>query len=83
MVAQLVAYLSRQFAVTVLAGRPSYNPTERHPFYLWRRERWGAVVVERVGSTALPRHRMRWRLSNYLTYLAFALPRALALPASG
>ncbi len=81
MVAQLVAHLSHQFAVTVLAGRPSYNPTERHPFYLWRRERWGAVVVERVGSTALPRHRMRWRLSNYLTYLAFALPRSLALPA--
>jgi glycosyltransferase involved in cell wall biosynthesis len=81
MVAQLVAYLSRHFAVTVLAGRPSYNPTERHPFYLWRRERRGSVVVERVGSTALPRHRMCWRLSNYLTYLAFAFPRALTLPA--
>lgn len=81
MVALVTEYLSRYFHVTVLAGRPSYSPTERHPFYLWRREKFGGVTVERVGSTALPRHRMRWRLSNYLSYLALALPRALTIPA--
>ncbi|MEM2368284.1 MAG: glycosyltransferase family 4 protein [Candidatus Bathyarchaeia archaeon] len=80
MVAALVEFLSRHFKVTVLAGRPSYNPTERHPFYLWRREKHHVVMVERVGSTTLPRHRMRWRLSNYLSYLALALPRALTIP---
>jgi len=80
-IARLVTYLSRHFTVTVLAGRPSYNPTERHPFYLSRREWFGTVRVERVGSTVLPRYRMRWRLSNYLSYLALALPKALTLPA--
>jgi colanic acid biosynthesis glycosyl transferase WcaI len=35
--------------------------------------------VECVGSTAYPRHEMRRRVSNYLSYLALAVPRALAL----
>jgi glycosyltransferase involved in cell wall biosynthesis len=39
------------------------------------------VMVERVGSTAFPRHKMRRRVSNYLTYLALAMPRALAIRA--
>jgi colanic acid biosynthesis glycosyl transferase WcaI len=80
-ISQLVTYLSRYFKVTVLAGRPSYSPTEYHPFYLFRRDWSGGVRVERVGSTVLPRHRMRWRLSNYLSYLTLALPKALTLPA--
>ena len=37
------------------------------------------MIVERVGSTAYPRHQMRRRVSNYLTYLALAVPRAIAL----
>ena len=36
-------------------------------------------MVERVGSTAYPRHRMSRRVSNYLSYLALAVPRALAI----
>jgi glycosyltransferase involved in cell wall biosynthesis len=79
-VAQLANYLGRFFAVTVLAGRPSYSPTQRHPFYLLRHERVGNIVVERVGSTALPRYRMKWRLSNYLSYLTLALVRGLMIP---
>jgi colanic acid biosynthesis glycosyl transferase WcaI len=65
--------------VTVLAGRPSYDPTERHPRYLLRREVRGNLAVERVGSTAFPRFQMRRRVSNYLTYLSLAVPRALTL----
>ena len=37
------------------------------------------MTVERVGSTAFPRHEMRRRVSNYLSYLALAVPRALAI----
>ena len=37
------------------------------------------MVVERVGSTAYPRHQMQRRVSNYLSYLALAVPRALAI----
>ncbi len=79
--AMFVETLAQRHRVTVLAGRPSYDPTEQHPYYFWRREVQGNVTVERVGSTAYSRHRMRPRVSNYLTYLSLAVPRALAIPA--
>jgi len=71
--------LARDHRVTILCGRPSYDPTERHPYYLWRREVRGNLTIERVGSTAFPRFQIRRRVSNYLTYLALAIPRALAI----
>lgn len=78
--AQLVAEaLAERHRVTVLAGRPSYDPTEYHPYYLRRREARGNLVVERVGSTAYHRRRMRRRVTNYLSYLALAVPRALMI----
>ncbi len=81
--ASLVARtLAEHHRVTVLAGRPSYDPDERHPFYLWRREVLDAnLVVERVGSTTYHRRRMSRRVSNYLSYLALAVPRALMVDA--
>ncbi len=80
--AEMVAEaLARRHRVTVLAGRPSYDPSERHSYYLLRREVRGNVAVERVGSTAYPRFRMRQRVSNYLSYLSLAVPRALAIRA--
>ena len=79
-VAQVAEALSENHRVTVLAGRPSYDPTERHSKYLLRREVRGNLTVERVGSTAYPRFQMRRRVSNYLTYLSLAVPRALSLP---
>lgn len=81
MAAQVVEMLARRHRVTVLAGRPSYDPVERHPHYLLRREVRGNVTIDRVGSTTFPRFRMRLRLSNYLSYLALAIPRALAVRA--
>jgi putative colanic acid biosynthesis glycosyltransferase WcaI len=71
--------LAERHRVTVLAGRPSYDPAERHPPYLLRREARGNLVIEWVGSTAFARYRMAGRVSNYLTYLALAVPRALAV----
>ena len=71
--------LAQRHRVTVLAGRPSYDPTEYHPPYLLRREVRGNLTVERVGSTAFPRFRMKRRLCNYLSYLSLAVPRALAI----
>jgi putative colanic acid biosynthesis glycosyltransferase WcaI len=71
--------LAERHRVTVLAGRPSYDPSERQPPYLLRREVQGNLVVERVGSTAFARFRMLGRVSNYLTYLGLAVPRALTL----
>jgi len=81
MAALVAKTLAQNHRVTVLAGRPSYEPSERHPFAPLRRQREGNVVVERVGSTTFPRYRMRCRLSNYLSYLSLAVPRALTLRA--
>ena len=71
--------LAERHKVTVVAGRPSYDPEEHYPYALLRRDVRNRVVVERVGSTAYPRHQMRRRVANYLTYLALALPRTLAI----
>ena len=79
-VAQVADALAVNHRVTVLAGRPSYDPSEHHPKYFLRREVRGNLAVERVGSTAYPRFQMRRRVSNYLTYLSMAIPRALSIP---
>jgi colanic acid biosynthesis glycosyl transferase WcaI len=79
MAAQVAQTLAQTHQVTVLAGRPSYDPDEYYPFAWLRREMRNQVMVEQVGSTAYPRHQMRRRVSNYLSYLALAVPRALAI----
>ena len=81
MVAAVVEALAERHEVTVLCGRPSYDPSERHPFYFLRREHWGKAVVERVGSTAFRRYRILPRICNYLSYVSLASLRALTLRA--
>jgi glycosyltransferase involved in cell wall biosynthesis len=73
--------LAEQHEVVVLCGRPSYDPSHRHPFYFLRREKRGKVFVERVGSTTFPRHRMARRVLNYLSYVTLSVPRALTIRA--
>ena len=65
--------------VTVICGRPSYDPTERRPWRLYQTENDGLVRILRVGSTAFPRFNMKKRLMNYLSYVWLAVPRALFL----
>jgi glycosyltransferase involved in cell wall biosynthesis len=79
MAAQVAERLAQQHDVTVVAGRPSYDPDEFYPFAPLHRTIRNHVAVECVGSTTYPRHQMRRRVSNYLSYLLLALPRALAL----
>ncbi|MGA2843916.1 MAG: glycosyltransferase family 4 protein [Candidatus Acidiferrales bacterium] len=79
MAVQVAEKLAERHQVTVLAGRPSYDPEEFYPFAFLRRDIRDNVTVERVASTAYPRHQMRRRVSNYLSYLALAVPRALAI----
>jgi colanic acid biosynthesis glycosyl transferase WcaI len=81
MAALVAETLAHRHKVTVVAGRPSYDPEEYYPFAMLRRDIRNNVTVERVGSTAYPRHQMKRRVSNYLSYLALAVPRALALRA--
>jgi colanic acid biosynthesis glycosyl transferase WcaI len=73
----VVEALAERHKVTVIAGRPSYDPLETYPYQLLRSDTRNGVRVERVGSTAYPRHKMRRRVANYLSYLALVIPRAL------
>src|ERR1700732_3760312 len=92
----MVHALAQTHEVTVLCGRPSYDPTERRPWKLWQAERLStksaqssdsaasgravAFTVIRVGSTDYPRIQMNRRILNYLTYVKLALARALFIP---
>ncbi len=80
MAATVVDALSAQHEVTVLCGRPSYDPTERRPWRLWQSEMRENVRIIRVGSTDYPRFAMKRRVLNYLSYVALAVPGALFLP---
>jgi len=79
MAATVVDALSAQHEVTVLCGRPSYDPSERRPWRLWQSESRGQVRIIRVGSTDYPRFAMKRRMLNYLSYVALAIPGALFL----
>lgn len=75
----VVAALAEKHDVTVLCGRPSYDPTERRPWHLFQSERSGHVRILRVGSSDYPRTQMKKRVFNYLSYVFLAVPRALFL----
>jgi colanic acid biosynthesis glycosyl transferase WcaI len=87
--------LAQTHEVTVLCGRPSYDPTERRPWKLWQTERVSsktaqsigkaagkpaAITVIRVGSTDYPRIQMNRRVMNYLTYVKLAVAWAFFIP---
>lgn len=69
--------LSARHDVTVLCGRPSYDPSERRAWRLWQAELTGRTRVVRVGSTDYPRFQMNRRVLNYLSYVALAIPYSL------
>jgi glycosyltransferase involved in cell wall biosynthesis len=75
----VVEALSARHAVTVLCGRPSYDPMERRPWRLWQTEVTERVRITRVGSTDYPRLAMKRRVLNYLSYVALAIPLSLLL----
>jgi colanic acid biosynthesis glycosyl transferase WcaI len=72
--------LAQRHEVTVLCGRPSYDPTERRSWRFTRTEQLGRLRVIRVGSTDYPRFQMQRRVLNYLSYVALVVPRALFVP---
>lgn len=77
-VEDLAQALAARHQVTVVAGRPSYAPRERHAYYLARRQQEGRLTTLRVGSTAFDRRRMAGRAVNYLSYLGLALAIGLS-----
>jgi len=76
----VVGALARENQVTILCGRPSYDPTERRPWRWFQTEVSGKVRIVRVGSTDFPRIQMKRRVLNYLSYTALVIPRALFAP---
>jgi colanic acid biosynthesis glycosyl transferase WcaI len=79
MAAAFIEPLALKHEVTVLCGRPSYDPTERRAWRLWQSERLNHVRVIRVGSTDYPRTQMARRIFNYLSYVMLSVPRALLI----
>lgn len=73
----VVDALCKKHSVTVVCGRPSYDPTERRTWKLWQTEKHGNLNIIRVGSTAFPRFNMKKRVLNYLSYVFLSVPRAL------
>ena len=71
--------LATKHEVTILCGRPSYDPTERRSWKLGRIETSGRLRIIRVGSTDFPRFQMKRRVLNYLTYVALSVPLAVFL----
>ena len=71
---ELAEDLAGRHSVTVIAGRPSYDPDQdaRRP------SPGGTLRVRRVFSTAFHRQRSVGRLANYLSYLACALVAGLS-----
>src|SRR5512145_2279991 len=68
---ELCEDLAEHHEVTVVTGRPSYNPSETTASQgLVSRERFGKVRVARVWSTSFDRADMVRRLTNYGTYLS-------------
>jgi colanic acid biosynthesis glycosyl transferase WcaI len=86
MAQSVVDALTAAHEVTVVCGRPSYEPIERRPWRLWQTEKpsrslqHSGVKIIRVGSTDYSRTQMRQRVLNYLTYVALSVPRAAFLP---
>ena len=66
--------------VSVLCGRPSYDPDATTPWRPMRRESRNGSDLERVGSTSFDRRKIEGRTANYLSYLAMAGVRALLMP---
>jgi colanic acid biosynthesis glycosyl transferase WcaI len=75
---ELCEDLAEHHDVTVVAGRPSYDPIDRgDPRGLVHEEMHGKVRVLRPWSTSFPRRNMAGRLSNYATYLVSSMACAL------
>jgi len=75
---ELCEDLARTHSVTVVCGRPSYDPIERRDTKgLVSEDRHGDVRVLRTWSTAYPRASMAGRLVNYGTYVASSLAGAM------
>jgi colanic acid biosynthesis glycosyl transferase WcaI len=72
----VVDALSSKHNITVLCGRPSYDPTERRAWRLFQTELVGLARIIRTGSTDFPRMEMKKRVLNYLSYVALVVPRA-------
>jgi colanic acid biosynthesis glycosyl transferase WcaI len=75
---ELCEDLTEHHEVTVVVGRPSYDPIERGGARgLVHEEAHGKVRVLRTWSTSFPRRNMIGRVSNYGTYLGSSMAGAL------
>jgi len=76
---ELCEDLAKYHRVTVVCGRPSYDPVDHTPARGFvGRERLGDVAIRRTWSTSFSRTGMPGRLTNYGTYLAGSIAALLS-----
>jgi glycosyltransferase involved in cell wall biosynthesis len=80
MAQSVVDAVSISHNVTVLCGRPSYDPTERRAWRPYQTEIAGRARIIRAGSTDFSRFDMKKRVLNYLSYVALTIPGVLFVP---
>jgi putative colanic acid biosynthesis glycosyltransferase WcaI len=75
---ELCEDLSEHHEITVVCGRPSYDPSERTTMRgLLAEDHHGEVRILRSWSTTYARRRMVGRLTNYTTYLTSSIVGAM------
>ncbi len=75
---ELCEDLSGHHEITVVCGRPSYDPSERKPMRgLLAQEHHGQIRILRSWSTTYARTAMVGRLTNYATYLTSSIVGAM------
>jgi glycosyltransferase involved in cell wall biosynthesis len=75
---ELCEDLAHHHDVTVVCGRPSYDPSERRSVRgLFAEDHHGRIRILRSWSTTFPRTAMIGRLTNYATYLTSSVIGAM------
>lgn len=71
--------LSKNFDLTVLCGKPSYNPVDAPEVKIFKLYNFKNCKVIRVWNTSYPRKSLWGRITNYLTFMFFGTLVSLLL----
>lgn len=71
--------LSKNFDLTVLCGKPSYNPVDAPAVKIFKFYNFKSCKVIRVWNTSYPRKSIMGRITNYFTFMFFGILVSLLL----
>jgi glycosyltransferase involved in cell wall biosynthesis len=65
--------LNKDFDVSILCGRPSYNPIEHSKYKIFRLYYYNNCKILRVWNSSFSRKTFGGRITNYFTFMLFAM----------